>query len=75
VAEGKELGVPIALDPRAVGGVVMMRVRVGLGLELSKEVIKNGSCFGLGRRELGVGYIGLSYVLTLSRCHCFLCYY
>lgn len=48
-AEGEELGMAAALDPGAVGGVV-----VGVGLELSKDVVKDGSCLDLGWRELVV---------------------
>lgn len=66
MAEIEELGVAVALDPRAVGGGV-----VGVGLELSKDVVKDGSCLNLSWREFIAAVTGdvRLFVLVLSCCH------
>lgn len=66
MAEVEELGGAVALDPGAVGGVV-----VGVGLELSEDVVEDGSCLGLGWRELVAAVTGdmRLFVLAWSCCH------
>lgn len=56
----------VALDPRAVGGGV-----VGVGLELSKDVVKDSSCLNLSWRGLIAVVTGdvRLFVLALSCRH------